>query len=337
MKTYVFAPAGDAFQITCMDRDTPSPGPGQVRVRMKAASLNYRDLIHLRKQAGRNVAGKIPLSDGAGEVTAVGEGVTSQKVGDRVAGCFFPLWKSGPFDMIHHRNDLGGSLDGVLTEEAILSADSVVAIPEHLSFEEASCLPCAGVTAWNGLVTRGHLQAGQTILTLGTGGVSTFALQFGLALGAKVIITSSSEAKLARAKSLGATAVVNYRDNPTWEKDVYKLTEGKGVDHVIEVGGAGTLPKSLACVGPSGHIAMIGVLTGFGPPAESLFPLVGKNASMSGIYVGSRADFEAMNRLIREKNLKPTIDRTFSFSQAADALEYLATGSHFGKVVIQIS
>jgi NADPH:quinone reductase-like Zn-dependent oxidoreductase len=336
MKSYVFEPAGEAFTLSVVERPTPTPGPGEVRVGVRAVSLNYRDLIHLHKKAGRNVAGRVPLSDGAGEVTEVGEGVSQVKVGQRVAGCFFPLWQSGPFDMVHHKNDLGGSLDGMLTQEAILPATGVVEIPAHLSFEEAACLPCAGVTAWNGLVTRGGLQAGQTVLALGTGGVSVFALQFGVVMGARVIMTSSSDAKLAQAAKLGASATVNYRENPSWEKEVYKLTQGKGVDHVVEVGGAGTLGKSLACLAPSGHLAMIGVLTGFGPPTESLFPIVGKNANMSGIYVGSRADFQVMNAQIGKSGMKPIVDRIFSFSEAADAMEYLASGSHFGKVVIRI-
>jgi NADPH:quinone reductase-like Zn-dependent oxidoreductase len=337
MKAYVFEAAGDSFGLKLVDRETPTPGPGQVRVRVESTSLNYRDLIHLRKQAGRNVAGRIPLSDGAGVVSALGEGVSRVKVGDRVAGCFFPLWEMGRFDMIHHRNDLGGSLDGMLAEEVLLPASGVTPFPEHLSADEAACLPCAGVTAWNGLVTRGGLASGQSVLVLGTGGVSTFALQFATAMGANVIVTSSSDEKLAKAKKLGAFGTINYKEDPAWEKAVFKLTEGRGVDHVIEVGGAGTLGKSLASVSAGGHIALIGVLTGFGPPSESLFPLVGKNANMSGIYVGSRADFEAMNGFISEKHLQPVIDKVFSFDQAAEAMDYLASGNHFGKVVLRVA
>jgi NADPH:quinone reductase-like Zn-dependent oxidoreductase len=336
MKAYVFESAGDAFQISLVDRPLPQPGDGQVRVRVEAVSLNYRDLIHLRKQAGRNVAGKIPLSDGAGTISALGPGVDPAAIGQRVAGCFFPLWTSGRFDMIHHRNDLGGSLDGMLAEEVILPASGVVSLPKHLSSEQSACLPCAGVTAWNGLVTRGRIQAGETVLVLGTGGVSIFALQFAHALGARVVVTSSSNSKLERARSLGAWATINYRDDAAWEKSVLKLTEGRGVDHVIEVGGAGTLGKSLASLAPGGHLALIGVLTGFGPPSDSLFPLVGKNATMSGLYVGSRDDFEAMNRFIAERRLEPVIDRTFSFDQARAAFDHLASGNHFGKVVIKV-
>ncbi len=337
MKAYVFEAAGDAFGLKLVERETPAPGPGQVRVRVESTSLNYGDLIHLRRQGGGKVGGKGPFSGGSAVVSAVGDGVSRVKVGDRVASCFFPLWESGRFDMIHHRNDLGGSLDGMLAEEVLLPASGVTAIPEHLSVDEAACLPCAGVTAWNGLVTRGHLSSGETVLALGTGGVSIFALQFATAMGARVIVTSSSDEKLARAKKLGAFGTINYKGDSAWEKSVFKLTEGRGVDHVVEVGGAGTLGKSLASVAAGGHIALIGVLTGFGPPSESLFPLVGKNTDMSGIYVGSRAHFEAMNAFIAEKRLRPVIDKVFSFDQAAEAFDYLASGSHFGKVVLRVA
>jgi NADPH:quinone reductase-like Zn-dependent oxidoreductase len=224
----------------------------------------------------------------------------------------------------------------MLTELADLDAEGVVQVPEHLSFEEAACLPCAGVTAWYALVTRGGVKAGDWVLALGTGGVSVFAAQFAAALGCTVILTSSKDEKLARGREIGAAHGVNYRTTPDWEKEVWRITGKRGVDHVIEVGGGGTLGKSLACVAPGGHIALIGVLTGFGPPADSLFPLLARNATMSGIYVGSRADFEAMNRFLAEKRLRPVIDRVFSFDEVAAAYAHLEAGGHFGKVVIRV-
>jgi NADPH:quinone reductase-like Zn-dependent oxidoreductase len=308
-----------------------------VVVRVRAASLNYRDLITLENRAGRDVAGIIPLSDGAGEVAAVGTGVRDVRVGERVAGCFFQNWKTGPFQIAHHQNDLGGSIDGMLAEEVVLDAAGVVPIPAYLSFAEAACLPCAGLTAWNALVKRGKLQAGNWVLALGTGGVSVFALQFAVAMGATVIITSSSEQKLVRARQMGAAHGINYRGTPDWEKEVWRITGKRGVDHVIEVGGPGTLEKSLSSVAAEGQVALIGVLTGFGAPRGSLFPLLARNARLDGIYVGSRADFVAMNQFLAARPIHPVIDRTFAFEEAAGAFAYLASGQHFGKVVVEIA
>lgn len=329
-------PEGAAYQLARVSRDVPAPGPGQVKVRVRAVSLNYRDLVNRDNLAGRNVAGRVPTSDGAGEIIAVGPDVTGWEVGDRVAGCLFQTWLSGRFDMAHHKQDLGGTLDGMLAEEVLLLADGIVSIPGHLSWSEAATLPVAGVTAWYSLTTRGGLQAGDTVLVLGTGGVSIFGLQFATALGARVIVTSSSDAKLERAKALGAWQTINYRAQPDWHKAVWDLTEKRGVDHILEVGGPGTLEKSLGCIAAGGHIALIGVLTGFGPPQTSLFPLVTHNARMNGIYVGSRADFEAMNAFIAERNLRPVIDREFPFEAAPDAYAHLKSGSHFGKVVVRV-
>lgn len=336
MRAYVYERSGEAYSLALRENAKRTPGPGEVTVRVRAASLNYRDLVALRNKAGRDVQSRVPLSDGAGEAIAVGEGVTHVRPGDRVAGCFFQTWESGPFDMSAHKNDLGGTLDGMLTEEATLRAEGVVKIPPSYSFEEAACLPCAAVTAWQSLVDRAELEAGQTVLILGTGGVSIFALQFAAALGARPILTSSSDEKLARAKKLGAAETINYRKTPDWEKEVWRLTGGRGADVVVEVGGPGTLGKSLASVAPGGTIALIGVLTGFGPPDTTLFPLMAKNANLCGIYVGSRSHFEAMNAFLERKSLRPVIDRVFPFAEAAKAFEYLESCEHFGKVVVSI-
>lgn len=329
-------PEGAAYRLAQVSRDVPVPGPGQVKVRVRAVSLNYRDLVNRDNLAGRNVAGRVPTSDGAGEIVAVGPEVTGWEVGDRIAGCLFQTWHSGRFDMGYHKQDLGGTLDGMLAEEVLLSADGIVSIPGHLSWSEAATLPCAAVTAWYSLTTRGGLQAGETVLVLGTGGVSIFGLQFATAIGAKVIVTSSSDAKLERARALGAWQTVNYRTQADWHKVVWELTGKQGVDHILEVGGPGTLEKSLGCVAAGGHIALIGVLTGFGAPQTSLFPLVTHNARMNGIYVGSRADFEAMNAFIAERSLRPVIDREFPFAAAPEAYAWLKSGSHFGKVVVSV-
>jgi NADPH:quinone reductase-like Zn-dependent oxidoreductase len=267
----------------------------------------------------------------------VGSGVTEYSAGDRVAGTFFPAWNSGPFEMSYHTTALGGpGADGMLAEYVTLPTAALVRIPEYLSFQQAACLPCAAVTAWQSLVVRGGLRKNQTILTLGTGGVSLFSLQIGLAMGCRVIVTSSRDEKLLRAKQLGATHTINYTTNPDWEKEVLRLTQKRGVDQVIEVGGGGTLPKSMASVSAGGHIALIGVLTGFDPPSESLFPLVAKNASLSGIYVGSRSDFQALNAFLSEHRIVPVIDRVFPWNSTTEAFELLESANHFGKIVIQI-
>jgi NADPH:quinone reductase-like Zn-dependent oxidoreductase len=335
MRGYEYQTDGTRFRLQLRDRPRPVLQPGQVRVGVRASALNYRDLINLKNLAGRNVAGKLALSDGAGVVLETAGDCPELTVGDRVAGLFFQTWQTGRFEMRHHQNDLGGTLDGVLAEEIVLPATGVIPIPAHLSFEEAACLPCAGLTAWYALCTRGGLQAGESVLVLGTGGVSIFALQFAVALGAEVYVTSSSDEKLTKAKALGATHTVNYKTSPDWEKEIHRLTQKKGVDHVVEVGGPGTLEKSLACVAAGGQIALIGVLTGFGAPTSSLFPLVAKNARMDGIYVGPRSEFTAMNAFLAHHAVRPVIDRVFAFEDAPAAFDYLESGSHFGKVVIQ--
>lgn len=315
----------------------PTPGHGEVLVRVHAVSLNYRDLAMAKmgEQQGRR-RNLIPLSDGAGEIVAVGEGVTAWKPGDRVMANFFLTWIAGEIDGEIMKSDLGGGPDGMLTELISLPASALVPIPSPLSYEEAATLPCAALTAWQGLVVNGHLKAGETVLALGTGGVSIFALQIAKRHGARVIITSSSDEKLARAKELGADETINYRTNPDWEKEVYALTGKRGVDHVIEVGGAGTLERSLKAVRYGGHVSLIGILSGFGGGVNPWL-ITAKSLRVIGVYVGSVAMFNAMNRAITQAGLRPVIDRTFPFDEAPEAYRYLESGSHFGKVVIRVT
>ena len=337
MKAYQLTATNGPAALQLNDVPEPKPARGQVLVRMRATSLNYRDLMVATGRYGGSMSlPLIPLSDGAGEIAAVGEGVTQWKIGDRVTGTFFQNWLTGPVRREVHNAALGGSMSGMLAEYVALSADGVIAMPAHLSFEEAATLPCAALTAWNALVTAGKLSADQTVLLLGTGGVSIFALQFARMHGARVIITSSSDEKLARAKALGADETINYRTTPDWEKEVFRLTEKVGVDHVIEVGGKDTFPKSLRALALGGTISVIGGVSGF--TSEMAFSeVLGKSAVIRGIYVGSRDMFAAMNRAISLHQLKPAIDRVFPFSEAPDAYRYQESGAHFGKVVVAIS
>jgi NADPH:quinone reductase-like Zn-dependent oxidoreductase len=312
-----------------------APGAGEVLLRVRASSLNRRDVM-IRKgfyPVGAKDA-LVPLSDGAGEVVATGPGVTRFKEGDRAAAIFFQRWISGRPSAETAPSALGGALDGMLAEYVTLSQEGLVPVPAHLSLEDAASLPCAAVTAWHGLVSRGHMRAGDTVLLQGTGGVSVFGLQFAAAAGARPVITSSSDTKLQRAKQLGAVATINYKANPEWAASVREATGGVGAHHILEVGGAGTLAQSLAAVAPGGHIAIIGGLTGFGGdiPAAAL---VGRNAGVTGIFVGSRADFEAMNAFMTQHGIRPVIDRVFPFAEADAAYTHMDAGSHFGKVVIR--
>lgn len=334
MKAYeIISPEGiDALALA--ERPQPVPGPGQVLVRLRASSINYRDLLNILDPPARGIAyPRIPNSDGAGEVVEVGPVVTRFAAGDRVAGCFFQRWPAGGITAEAMASALGGALDGLLAEYAVLEEDGLVAIPEHLSFEEAATLPCAALTAWHILVEMGGLKAGDTVLTLGTGGVSIFALQFAAQQGARVIVTSSSDDKLARARELGAWQTVNYRTTPDWEQPVLELTGGRGADLVVEVGGAGTLEKSIQAVRVGGRIGLVGVLTGGRIDPTSVMR---KSIRLQGIYVGSREMFEAMNRAIAAGGLKPMIDRTFAFEEARAAYHHMQSGGHFGKIVITI-
>ncbi len=334
MRTYTI-PAFGLDNLTLADRPDPRPGPGQVLVRVRAVSLNYRDLLVARGQYNpRMPLPRVPCSDAAGEVAAVGEGVTSVKVGDRVCGTFFQGWDDGELTESAARTALGGDLDGVLAEQVVLSERGVVPFPAHLSFEEAAALPCAALTAWHAL-TVGFDPAGKTVLLQGTGGVSVFALQFAKALGAKALITSSHDDKLARALDLGADAGTNYKTNPDWDKWARQQTGGVGVDLVVEVGGAGTLDRSVRAVRYGGRIALIGVLAAGG--AFNPTGLLMRGVCLQGIFVGSRAMFRAMNWLIEGKQLRPVIDRVFPFERAVDAFRHLEAAGHFGKVVISLA
>ncbi len=331
----LISPTGaDALKLNQLAE--PKLAAGQVLVRVRAASLNYRDLMVASGRYGPGVPlPLIPLSDGAGEIAAVGAGVTQWKIGDRVAGTFFQNWQAGPIQREAFDSALGGAINGMLAEFVALSADGVIAIPPHLSFEEAATLPCAALTAWHALVTDGKISAGQTVLVLGTGGVSIFALQFAKLHGARVIITSSSDAKLARARELGADEIINYRATPDWEKEVFRLTDKSGADHIVEVGGTDTFPRSLRAVAMGGTVSVIGGVSGFTSEVP-LRDILGKSALIRGIFVGSHDMFAAMNRAITQHQLKPVIDRVFSFAEAPAAFAYLESGAHFGKVVITI-
>lgn len=316
----------------------PDPGPGEVRVRLRANAINYRDLSVISDPAARGIElPRIPNSDGAGEVLAVGAGVPSGPggfaPGDRVAGCFFQNWIDGPCSAEAMASAMGGEIEGVLAEERNLRADGLVKIPDHLSFAEAATLPCAALTAWRALVPVGKLKAGDTVLLLGTGGVSIFALQFATLMGARVIITSSSDEKLAKAKALGAWQTVNYRTTPDWEQAVLEMTEGRGVDLTVEVGGAGTLEKSIAATRIAGTIGFIGVLAG---GEVNPRPIMSKSLTVQGIYVGSRNLFRDMNKAIAAAELHPVIDRSFAFEDAPEAYRTMKAAGHFGKLVIEI-
>jgi NADPH:quinone reductase-like Zn-dependent oxidoreductase len=337
MEEHMFAYEIDpAKGLQRVERPDPEPAPGHVVVRMRAASLNYRDLLVLRGSYGGTAATRIvPISDGAGEVVAVGRGVTRFVVGVRVAGIFMQSWLDGPLREPHWASALGGARDGVLAEQVVLHEDGLVPIPAHLSFAQAATLPCAAVTAWNALFETRRVAVGETVLVQGTGGVSIFALQLARAAGARVIVTSSSDAKLERARALGASATINYRTTPEWGEAARRLTGGRGVDHVVEVGGAGTLDQSLQAVRVGGSVTMVGVLTG-GSGQVKTSALLLKNVQLAGIYVGSRAMFESLNRALEEHAIVPVIDKTLPFDGAAAAYRYLESGAHFGKVVIEI-
>jgi len=324
-------------ELTFDQVELPEPGFGQVLVAIKAACLNYRDVLIVSGKYNPNLAKPMILgSDAAGEVIAAGENVKDFRVGDRVIGSFFQNWHSGEFTPEAAPSALGGSIDGVLTTQRVFESRGLVHLPEHLTFEEGATLPCAGLTAWNALVSMAQVKSGDTVLLLGTGGVSIFGLQFALMHGARTIITSRSDQKLARAKALGAHETINYAKTPEWNKEVMRLTGRRGVDVVLEVGGTGTLPQSLRSVRAGGQVSIIGVLAGISEPLN-IGPIIHNAVRVQGIYVGSVEMFHAMNRAISLHKLKPVIDRTFAFAEAQDALRYMQSGSHFGKIVIKIA
>ena len=318
------------------ERPLPDPGAEEVLVRLRAVSLNHRDLLVVQgKYNPRMKLPRVPLSDGAGEVVSVGSAVTAWKAGDRVVVPFFPAWIEGELSSAKSASALGGDVDGVLREFALFSAEALLPIPPHLSFEQAATLPCAAVTAWNGLFVSGNLQPGRTLLLQGTGGVSLFGLQFGLMAGATIVLISSSDAKLERARTMGAHHTINYRNEPEWGKRVLEVTNGRGVDLTLEVGGAGTLSQTLRATGHAGHVSLIGVLSGLAGELQ-IGPILHKALTVRGVYVGSRAMFETMNAAITLHALEPVIDRVFSFAETIDALRYFESAQHFGKIVIRM-
>lgn len=332
MKSY-HVQYGDGLEsLTVKEHPIPQPGPEEVLLRMHANSLSYRDLMIFKGSYPLPVKPDVvAVSDGAGEVVAIGANVTRTKPGDRVTVQMFPEWTDGPF-ALEHAAQIGGSLDGLLTEYAIVSEEAVVHIPAHLSYEEAATLPCAALTAWNALTAGKALQAGQTILTLGSGGVSLFAIQFAKMMGAFVIATTSSEEKAQRLKALGADEVINYRTRPDWHARVRELTNGRGVDQIVEVTG-GTLEQSIQCVAIEGQINFVGRLD-TGAQTININMLFQSCASVRVVAVGSRAQFIAMNTAIEANQLHPVIDKVFPFQEAAAAFRYLQEGKYFGKVVI---
>ena len=324
------------YSLQVAEAPVRAPGANEVLVKVHATSLNRRDVLVMKGQYPMSPRDSlVPLSDGAGEVVAVGAGVQRFHVGDHVAAIFFQSWLSGRPPANPGAAALGGDIDGMLSQYVTLSEQGLVALPSHLSYEEGATLACAAVTAWNGLVTRGRMQAGDYVLLEGTGGVSVFGLQFAVAAGAKPIITSSSDDKLARARTLGAVGTVNYRTTPDWDKPVRALTGGAGVLEVLEVGGKDTLPHALASLAPGGHIALIGGLGGFGGDVPAL-SLLTPNITVSGIYVGSRENFEAMNAFIAKHKLKPVVDKVFDFKDAQAAYDLMESDNFLGKIVIRL-
>ena len=335
MKLYEIRETKGIDSLQPIEREVPKPGPSEVLIRVHAVSLNYRDLLILNGRYARGL--KLPLvptSDGAGEIVETGPGVTRVKRGDRVAGIFMQGWFAGDVSPYNPRTALGGAVDGMLAEYVVLNQDGVVHIPSYLSYDEAATLPCAAVTAWNALTTW-ILKPGLSVLVQGTGGVSIFALQFARLAGARVIVTSSSDEKLQKTAGMGANGLINYRTVPEWDKRAVELTDGIGVDHIVEVGGPGTLARSMNAVRVGGRISVIGLLTG--PEATvSPMPILGKQIQVQGIFVGSRDMFESMNRAMTLHQLRPVIDRIFPFDEARQAVRYMESGAHFGKIVIRV-
>ena len=315
-------------------RPDRTPGPGEVQIKIRAVSFNYRDQMMIKGLYNPKLKlPRIPCSDGAGEIVAVGEGGAQWKPGDRVAGIFMQNWIDGKATQAKTKGALGGDIDGTLADTVVLPASGIVAIPSHLSFEEASALPCAAVTAWNALAAA-RLKPGDTVLIQGTGGVSIFALQFARLMGMRVLGISSSNEKLERAGSLGLHAGVNYRETPEWDRWVLDQTGGEGVDLVVEVGGVGTLPRSIRSLRMGGMIAQIGVLSG---PTEQLpMPVILHNqVRIQGIYVGSRRDFEEMNTCIQLSGLRPVLE-SHPWNETREVLHRMEAGRHFGKLAVTV-
>lgn len=337
MRAYHLRSHARAGTLVHTEVDEPVPGPGEVRIRVEVVSLNYRDLLVLDAAATGELDGRIPLSDGAGVIDAVGPDVTRWAIGDRVAAAFFPDWIGGRFERRYMASALGGSLrDGMFAEAVILPKTAVVAVPTHLTLTEAATLPCAAVTAWHGLIARGGLRTGDTLLVQGTGGVATFGIQFAAAIGARIVTVSSSDEKLARAGALGSTILINYRNVPDWDIAVMEATGGEGVTHVLELGGPATYDRSVRSLASGGKIVQIGVLTGFGPKPD-LARLQAENADIIGVTVGSVAHFEAMNGFLSAHAIRPVVDRVYDAGAVSDSITHLRSGSHVGKVTITLS
>jgi NADPH:quinone reductase-like Zn-dependent oxidoreductase len=334
VKAYKYRAGGSMDDLQLVEIDTPRPGRGQVLVRMRAASLNFRDLLVVSGRYPRaHQATIVPLSDGAGEIAELGDGVTELTVGDRVLPIFFQSWLRGEMTSGDATSALGGSVDGVAAQYCVFDAERVVRFAPHLSFIEASTLPCAGLTAWNGLNGPVPVSAADTVLTLGTGGVSIFALQLARASGARVIITSSSDAKLDRARELGASSVINYRTEPEWDAKVRAVTAGRGVDHVIETGGGGTMERSISSARRGGWIHVIGLVA---PGKIDTVQILLSGVTLRGTEVGSRDMLKALNRAVEQTRIHPVVDRVFEFSELPAALRQLEAGEHFGKIAVMI-
>jgi len=334
MKAISLKSPGGLENLEVVERESPgAPGAGEMRVRIHASSLNFHDYL-VANGSIRTEDGRIPMSDGAGVVDAVGEGVDEFTVGDRVVSTFFPDWPDGRARIADFRRTPGDGIDGYAREQVVAKPDCFTRAPEGYSHQAAATLTTAGLTAWRALVVNGGLRAGETVLTLGTGGVSIFAVQFAKAMGASVISTSSSDEKLERLEGLGADHTINYTAEPEWGKRVLELTSGTGADHVIEVGGPGTLPQSINAVRIGGHISLIGVLTG-GAGEVPTMKLMAKQARLQGLIVGSRADQHDMVRALEVMGIEPVIDRCFAFDDIADAFRFEEAGRHFGKICLE--
>ena len=332
MKSVVVKQPGGLDKLAIIESNDPQPAAGEVLVRWHATSLNFHD--YLVAIGGIPVPdGRIPMSDGAGEIVAVGEGVSKWKEGDKVMSLFFPNWIEGKASLAKTRSISGESFDGYITEMSCISQEAITSIPDTYTYAEAATLPCAALTAWRGLMEEGQLTAGESVLIEGSGGMSIFGMQLALAAGARVFATTSSEEKAERLKSMGAEAVVNYKEDSRWGKSLFKMT--RGIDHVLDVGGGSTMVQSIEAAAIGGHVVSIGILGG-GRKGEITFPkLFFKHIKVSGIAVGSRVMQERMVKAINQSGFKPIIDKSFSFDQLADAFRHQESGKHFGKIVLE--
>ena len=337
MRAWEIISDGGVDALALNERPMPEPGPGQVLVKVQASSVNYRDLTTVEDPVSRKLPyPTVPNSDAAGEVVAVGDGVDDVSVGDRIASCFFAEWEAGPITAAAMASARGGARQGVLAEYVLLNARGVVPLPAHLSWAEAATLPCAALTAWHALTEPRPIRPGETVLLLGTGGVSVLAQQFCKIMGSRTIVTSSSDAKLERMRELGASETINYRSTPDWDERAIELTDGVGVDRVVEVGGPGTLQRSINAVRVGGTIGLIGILTGVDGQVSPT-SIMRKSITLRGIYVGSRQMFMEMNRAIAAHKIRPVIDETFAFVDARDAYHRMRSAGHFGKLVIDVA